>query len=73
MRDWDLIQEAKTRHWLRRKQLMSPAEIWQVGCELWQQAREVKPGGPSMSERLDDLDVHRRVSQALRAVPHAAR
>jgi len=67
-RDWAAIESAKTQHWLRRKAAMSPAEVWQFGYELRRHGRSVSPAGPSLADRLADLDVHQRVSRCLRAV-----
>lgn len=72
-RDWDAIEAAKTQHWLRRKQTMSPGDVWRLGYELWRHARIVRPSAPSLDERVADLDVHYRVGRALRAVAHSTR
>lgn len=71
-RDWAAIDAAKTRHWLRRKAAMSSVELWQLGSELRQHARTMRPEGPGLADRLADIDTHQRVSRALRAVTHSA-
>jgi hypothetical protein len=71
-RGWGLLAEAKTRSWKERKHGLSPGQMLDLGDELRQHARAIRPDWPSPSEREDDLAVHVRVSEALRAVANRA-
>ena len=67
-RDWRRLARAKTEYWLSLKQGMTPDDILAFGDRLRQDARAVRPDWPTESDRADDLAVHVRVSDALRAV-----
>ena len=72
-RDWAAIARAKERHWLRQRSRMTITERWERADELLRHARTVQRDKPGISDRSADVDVHRRVGQALRAVTHAGR
>jgi hypothetical protein len=72
-RDWTTIAQAKEQHWLRKKWATSALDLWRLSDGLRSSARMVRPEGPTLAERLADLEVHRRVSLALRAVTAAIR
>ena len=67
-RDWALLAQAKEQSWIERKRGLSPEQILHVGAQLRQHVRTVRPDWPSQSERDEDMAVHVRVSEALRAV-----
>jgi hypothetical protein len=67
-RDWAAVAEAKARFWADRKRTMTPDEALATAEMLRQHARLLKPGWPDLRERDEDLAVHARVSEALRAV-----
>lgn len=67
-RDWRAIEDAKADFWARQKPALSPTGALAVGDGLRRHARSLKPDWPDAAERADDSDVHRRVSEALRAV-----
>lgn len=71
-RDWALLAEAKTRSWIERKRNLSPEQVLNLADQLRQHARAVRPDWPSQAERDEDLAVHVRVSEALRAVSSRA-
>lgn len=73
-RDWSAADADKTAFWAERKRSMSTAEAVRLGDDLRVHVRRVRPDWPSAAERAEDLAVHVRVSEALRAVPtHRAR
>jgi hypothetical protein len=72
-RPWSVIAAAKDQHWLRRKRALSTADVWHLGAALRSHARTVRPEGPSLSDRVADVETHQRVGKALRAVTRAAR
>jgi hypothetical protein len=67
-RDWSLVAEAKTEFWREQKRDLSAAELLAIGERLRRHAQTVRPEWPSASERAEDLAVHHRVAEALRAV-----
>jgi hypothetical protein len=66
-RDWARIADAKTEVWLSRKQSSSPADLLGMADQLRRHARAMRPDWPSEDERAEDLAVHQRVAEALRA------
>jgi hypothetical protein len=73
-REWSLAAEQKAAFWAEHKRTISAAEAVRLGDELRRHARLVQPTWPDAAERADDLAVHIRVSEALRAVSrHRAR
>lgn len=67
-RDWSRIEEAKAAFWKGKKPGMSAAELLAIGDELRRYAQRVRPDWPTVQDRAEDLAVHLRVSDALRAV-----
>lgn len=72
-RDWALVAEAKAAFWRRRKREGSPADILAIGDQLRRHMMSVRPDWPSSAERAADIDVHRRVSEALHAAGRGRR
>ena len=68
LRDWAALADAKASFWAARKHTMTPDEALATAEMLRQHARTLKPDWPNTRERDDDLAVHVRVSEALRAV-----
>jgi hypothetical protein len=67
-RDWSGIDDAKTAHWKAQKQARSAAELLAVGADLFAYAQRLRPDWPGARDRAEDVAVHLRVSEALRAV-----
>lgn len=67
-RDWNAVAESKAGFWADRKRAMTPDEALAVAEALRQHARALRPDWPDIRERDDDLAVHARVAEALRAV-----
>jgi len=67
-RDWSQVAEAKTGFWRERKRGVSAEEMLAIGDQLRRHVQSVRPEWPSEGERADDLAVHLRVAEALRAV-----
>ena len=72
-RDWQRVADAKTAYWLAQKRGRSAAQILASGDALRRHALTLRPDWPSARERVDDLEMHRRVSEALRAVGRQSR
>lgn len=71
-REWAAVAREKARFWADRKPTMSPAEAMALGDELRRHAQSIRPGWPGPGDRAEDLDAHRRVSEALRACPRSS-
>jgi hypothetical protein len=67
-RDWSAIATSKTRSWHALKASRSAAEVLAVADQMRTHAQRLRPGWPTRQHRLDDLLVHQRVAEALRAV-----
>ncbi|MGD9903345.1 MAG: hypothetical protein AB7U83_07725 [Vicinamibacterales bacterium] len=67
-RDWSAVAASKTRHWQALKAGRSVAEVLDVADRMRRHAQRLRPGWPPRQHRLDDLRVHQRVGEALRAV-----
>jgi hypothetical protein len=67
-RNWDMVSEAKTAFWLEQKDGMAVADVLELADQLRLHASAVRPDWPTPEERSEDLAVHLRVSEALRAV-----
>ena len=65
-RDWRLVERAKERYWIERKKALSPAEALAIAESLRLHARSLRPDWPSEAERMEDAEVHARVSASLR-------
>ena len=68
-RGWAAVADAKARFWAQRKRTMTASEALACGDRLRRHVRVLKPGCSDTRERAEDLDLHRRLSEALRAVP----
>lgn len=67
-RDWAGMAASKADYWASRKATMTPVEALSLGADLRQHALALRPDWPSREDRAADTAVHRRVSEALRAV-----
>ncbi|MEZ5292511.1 MAG: hypothetical protein R2745_15625 [Vicinamibacterales bacterium] len=67
-RDWAAIAGSKDRGWRALKAGRSAADVLAVADHLRTHAQRLRPDWPSRQHRLDDLRVHQRVGEALRAV-----
>lgn len=72
-RDWSALESSKAAYWAGRKRGMAPAEILELGEQLRQHVRRLRPDWPSEAERAEDRATHERVSGALRALISRAR
>lgn len=67
-RDWSAVATSKTRHWRTLKTGRSAADVLAIADRMRMHAQQIRPEWPTPQERLDDLRVHQRVGEALRAV-----
>ena len=67
-RDWSAVAASKTRFWPTLKARRSAADVFAVADQMRRHAQQLRPGWPTRQHRLDDLLVHQRVGEALRAV-----
>ncbi|MHB0971044.1 MAG: hypothetical protein ACYC7A_05820 [Thermoanaerobaculia bacterium] len=67
-RDWTIAENLKLEYWSSRKRTMTPTEAIAISEELRRYVESVRPDFPSEESRNADLEVHRRVSEALRSV-----
>ncbi|MEZ5289405.1 MAG: hypothetical protein R2712_32305, partial [Vicinamibacterales bacterium] len=67
-RDWSAVAASKDRGWRALKSGRSAADVLSVADQLRKHAQRLRPDWPSRQERLDDLLIHQRVGEALRAV-----
>jgi len=65
-RDWRLIERAKERYWIERKNGLSPAEALAIAESLRLHVRSLRPDWPSAAERMAETEGHARVSASLR-------
>ena len=72
-RDWQRVAAAKTAYWLDQKRGRTAAQILAAGDALRRHALTMRPDWPSARERADDLEMHRQVAEALRAVGRQSR
>ena len=72
-RDWPAVARSKARFWHDLKRRRSVAEVLTVGNQLRSHAQRLRPDWPTPLHRLDDLLVHQRVGEALRAVVSRSR
>lgn len=67
-RDWSAVASSKTRHWRALKADRSAADALAIADQLRIHVRQIRPDWPTPQSRLDDVRVHQRVGEALRAV-----
>jgi len=67
-RDWSAVATSKARFWHDLKARRSAAEVLAVADQMRTHAQRLRPDWPTRQHRLDDLLVHQRVGEALRAV-----
>jgi hypothetical protein len=67
-RDWQLIERVKSDCWLKQKAAATPSAGFELGADLLQYARAVRPDWPNTSEREADLAAHIRVASLLQRV-----
>lgn len=67
-RDWSAVATSKTHHWRALKRSRSAADVLTIADRMRLHARQLRPEWPTPQQRLDDLRVHQRVGEALRAV-----
>jgi hypothetical protein len=67
-RDWSAVAESKTRFWRALKTQHSAADVLTIANVMRQHVQRLRPDWPTPQHRLDDLLVHQRVGEALRAV-----
>lgn len=67
-RDWSAVAASKTRSWHALKAHRSVVEVLAVADQMRVHAQRLRPDWPTRQHRLDDLLVHQRVGEALRAV-----
>jgi len=67
-RDWSAFAASKVRFWHEFKARRSAAEVLAAADQMRTHAQRLRPDWPTRQQRLDDLLVHQRVGEALRAV-----
>jgi hypothetical protein len=67
-RDWAAVATSKDRFWHALKDHRSAADVLALAERMRTHARQIRPDWPTPQQRLDDLRVHQRVGEALRAV-----
>lgn len=72
-RDWPAVARSKARFWHDLKGRRSLAEVLSVANQLRSYAKRLRPDWPTPQQRFDDLLVHQRVGEALRAVVSRSR
>lgn len=73
-RDWRAVAALKEGYWIERLRRLGPAEGLRVVDELRRQILASRPGWPSVEERREDQESHRRLAELLhRAVPPRSR
>lgn len=65
-RDWARVADAKVEAWQARK--ATPAEDLRAAAELRRHVLALRSDWPSRDDRLDDLQSHIRLSEALGAI-----
>ena len=64
-RDWAALAQHKANVWREQKSSMSAEDLLRISGELYQCARNLKPGWPTAAERDEDLAMHIRLSTLL--------
>ena len=72
-RDWPAVARSKTRSWHDFKARRSAADVLAVADQMRVHVQRLRPDWPTRQHRLDDLLVHQRVGEALRAVVYRPR
>lgn len=72
-RDWSSIAASKARFWHEFKARRSAHEVLAATDLLRVHALSLRPDWPTLQHRRDDLLVHQRVGEALRAVARRPR
>ena len=67
-RDWSAVAESKAGFWADRKRTMTAGEALAIAEALRIHVRALRPDWPDPRSRDEDLAVHARVAEALRAV-----
>ncbi len=67
-RGWTIAEELKREYWISQKRTMTPTEAIAISEALRRHVESVRPDFPREEDRAADLEVHRRVSEALRSV-----
>ena len=67
-RDWSAVATSKTRHWRTLKTDRSTADVLALADRMRMYTQQIRPEWPTPQERLEDVRVHQRVGEALRAV-----
>lgn len=67
-RNWEAVASLKADYWAERKRSLTPTEALAIGDRLRRHTLTLRADWPSESERIDDLAVHRRVSESFRHV-----
>lgn len=68
LRDWSAVATSKARHWRTLKTGRSAADVLAIADRMRIHAQQLRPEWPTPQQRLDDVRVHQRVGEALRAV-----
>jgi hypothetical protein len=68
-RDWSAIEQMKAAFWTEDDHRLTAVQALALGDELRRYAQTVRPDWPGPEERAADLAVHRRLTEAFRAVP----
>lgn len=67
-RDWAPMAASKDRHWRAMKADRSAAGVLAMADGMRVHAQRLRPGWPTAANRLEDVRVHQRVGESLRAV-----
>ncbi|HYB94341.1 MAG TPA: hypothetical protein VEC39_05180 [Vicinamibacterales bacterium] len=72
-RDWHRVDAAKASYWRALKHTRPAADLFAAADALRQHALTVHPSAGDWRSREDDIAVHVRVAEALRAVARRPR
>jgi len=62
------VATSKTRYWQTLKTGCAAADVLAIADRMRVHAQQIRPEWPTPQQRLDDVRVHQRVGEALRAV-----